>query len=170
MNGFEFSMHNSRTSFAALSLFISLFICALGLLSGCSTMNQMTAGPADRQQLLTELLPKFHRSVYWAQFEQAAAFVTPEARAEFVSKNESARRKENLVELEIDNVEFGPEAETAQVDVVVRYFKNPTYMVESRREQETWKFTRGDGWLYHSAKDLGPAASGDEAPALRGRM
>ena len=125
------------------------------LLTGCSSLGHMTSGPADRQQTLNTVLPEFHRALYWGKFQEAAVYVVPEKRSTFVNKLVASRRAENLVELEVGNIDFNAESDSAKVDVVVKFFKNTNYSVVSRLEKETWNFSRTEGWLFQSSEDLG---------------
>ncbi|MFN8389265.1 MAG: hypothetical protein U0136_03140 [Bdellovibrionota bacterium] len=159
-------MKKVRNLIARGLLFIGAVVCA----AGCTSMQRMTAGETDRQAMLSELLPKFHRSVYWGKFDEAAEFVDPLARQTFIQRNVANRKTENLVELQLDNVEYGPNAQSATVDVLVKYFKNPTYMVETRKEQETWRFTTGAGWQYLGAEDLGVTDEKGPSTSFRGSM
>lgn len=132
----------------ALTLSLLLLACA----SGCSTVNQMAAGNEGREQLLHEQLPTFHRAVYWGRPQEVIDQVDPPARAGFMNREQLIGEDEQLVELNVDKVRFGQDAREATVDVIVRYFKKPTYVVQERRSQETWAFTKMDGWRYRGAE------------------
>jgi hypothetical protein len=160
--GIAASMPSSCLTVLATMLFLVQF-------SACTSIGRMTAGPQGRQQMLSEILPNFHRSIYWGKFEEAAVFVPPEKRASFVTRRQADRRKENLVEVQVENVEFGPESDTATVDVVIKYFKNTTYMVENRMEQETWQYSSTDGWLFQKSEDKG-VLDANQSPPLGSHM
>ena len=140
-----------------------LFLPALlaAALTSCTTATNLTAGPQNREQLLQSQLPVFHRAVYWGKLDEAMEFVDPAIRSSFISRQQSTRRAENLVEMNVDKVEFAEDSKSATVDVIVRYFRKPQYLVKERREQETWAFSRADGWQYRGAEVVIEDQTGD---------
>ena len=123
----------------------TLFISAL---SGCTAVNLLTAGPVERQSMLSERSEKFHRELSFGNPIAAAQFVNPEKRIEFLTRYKGVVRGQTIVSVDVQDVEFGEDSEDATVVANIRYFQNPTYHVQSREDRETWSFSRTEGWMY----------------------
>lgn len=145
------------------SLCLVLLACAL---SGClgatlSTLEDLTAGQGKRISSLNQAVAKFHKAVYWDTGYEAAKFVAPEAQATFANKFRSSpdglyQDKEKLVDINIEGVEFDPEVNRARVEVLIKYFKVPQYVVQTRKQSEIWSYHRMDGgWLLSDPDHVG---------------
>ena len=54
--------------------------------------------------------------------------------------------KVRLVDARIERIDFSSDAYKAGVEVQIRYYEVPFYVVRSRHETEQWAFSLSDGW------------------------
>ena len=155
-------MHISKKllAFSVASLLLSV--------SACTTYSNMTANDATRRQMLQQKVGKFHQMTTRGQFDLALESVSPESQADFVNLFQQQKRKENVVEKEIDTVDFSPDVDQATVSVLVRYFKQPNYVVMERKETETWVYSTSEGWQWLKADKVN--AEDARPTTLRGSL
>ena len=127
---------------------MATIVMCLSALFGCASITHMTAGPVERQSLLTERTEKFHRELSFGNPVAASEFVNPEKRIEFLTRYKGAIKGQTVVSVDVQDVEFGEEAKDATVVASVRYFQNPSYHVQTREDKEIWIFSRSEGWLF----------------------
>lgn len=115
--------------------------------SGCYSIKDMVADDESKEEMLNTRVESFHRTVYWGKVDDAKLFVKKEKQKEVLDRAKFNRRDERLVDLDVENITLNEDG-TADVDVKVRYFRTPSYLVETRRERERWNFERlGGGWF-----------------------
>lgn len=165
---------NRRLSPSFRSMF--LLITAALAFSACgnrhSSIAQLFATEAKKEVLLAERLDSFNKAVYWGGLHEASAFVTNEARPEFIRTFKSRSRGEKIVDMEIVQIEFSDESSTAEVELETRYFsKFGTNYVQTRRELQTWKYHRMEtGWLLHDLQLSDDDVARSEPNIGRGRF
>lgn len=146
-------MHVIRTHQRARRLFWVVclaLVCAVSF-SGCvlapaiDSFRRAGVMEDDRRALLPKRVQRFYEALYWGKPTEALSFVTDEGR-EQVRRALKQRKEERVVESELADVRFQNEAYEAHVEVVIRYYKVPYYVVEERREKQLWKFGLADGW------------------------
>ncbi len=137
--------------------------------SGCTSMGHMTAGPDSRQEMLQTELPDFHRAVYWGLMDIVAASVERENRAQVLARLQNQRANEKLVEMQVTRVDFDADSMEAAVEVLTRYYKKPQYIVQERREHETWKYDRVRGWRFSDVTTLTDGIS-SSSESIRGGL
>ena len=127
------------------------------LLSSCTALKlvgNVTAGEQKRTQLLNERLTKFNRALYWGSINEAMLYVKSENRSDFYRKVKKQKKEEQLVDYDISDV-FLEENDKALVEVAVRYYKVPHYIVKTREERQVWEFyPLNGGWLYQGEEDV----------------
>jgi hypothetical protein len=71
------------------------------------------------------------------------------------------RQKERMVDLNVSDVVFDGTTGDAVVEVQIRYFEEPRYVVNTRVEKQTWDYHRfGGGWLLHDIERISKEESG----------
>ena len=87
-----------------------------------------------------------------------------EKQKEVLDRAKFNRRDERLVDLDIENITLNDDG-TADVEVKVRYFRTPSYLVETRRERERWDFSRlGGGWFLENVEVIEAGSVETAAP------
>jgi len=147
------------------------FVATLGaLLGGCilvpfaDAFSRTGATEGDRTRLLNERVGEFHQALYWGDSQRALALVEPEARERVQAVLRQGGRDERTVESRIDRVDFSEESRRAIVDVLVKSYRVPVYVVQERIDRQEWAFTLVSGWqvtAYERAV-ADPEASGRE--------
>ena len=150
------------------SLLTSYFALILVSFCSCTTYSNFTADAPTRRQMLNQDIGKFHRFTTRGQFDMAIRMVSPEAQADFIAKQEREKKKERVVEKEIEDVEFNSDSNEATVSVLVRYFKQPAYVVMERKEEEVWAYDTTEGWKWVKAEKV--ASEGDKPSTLQGSL
>jgi len=138
-----------------------LVVCFLAFsLSGCvlvpwiDSYKKIGVSEADRQSLLQERVLDFQRAVYWGRPEAALAFVKADVRDDLWRVIRAKGDEEKIVDSKIEYIKFEEESYAAEVDVAVKYYRVPFYVVEERVERQQWTFTIADGWRYSAMEIL----------------
>ncbi|MCB0318579.1 MAG: hypothetical protein KDD56_07465 [Bdellovibrionales bacterium] len=138
-----------RPSKVLLIVFL-LIICVT--LSACpavpliQSFKDIGATESDRQTLLANEVKEFNISRYWGSSD-ALTRVTPDAQDLVRSEILRAKRsKERIVESNVEFMNFEEDAYKATVDLAVRYFSVPSYIVHERYERQHWVFSISEGW------------------------
>lgn len=132
--------------------------CLIASMSGCSAfssdnLNDALATTAGKSNRLAERVEKFHQALYWGSPQEAVAFVQESTRREMVRTFIEEKQKQKLVDISIDYITYENEGDTAIIDVRVRYYPIPAYVIVTRIDQETWSFDRfGGGWYLKDRK------------------
>lgn len=130
-------------------------VCGLVLvgLSGCilvpivDGVKKIGVTKSDRMALLPERVASFNHAMYWGRSEDALAFTLPESRPEIVkSMKEAAKFQERIVETKVDFIDFDEDGTSATVDVTVKAFRVPVYVVSDTAKRQRWVFSLTDGW------------------------
>ncbi len=133
-------------------LCIGSILLAAFFLGGCifaPTLDSISkAGftKGDREGILSDSMKKFHDALYWGNPSQALAMVTDEGRENVLASIKKSKREERIVDSKVEMVDFKNDSFEAEVDVTVRYFQVPYYVVKDRTEREQWEFSLVDGW------------------------
>jgi hypothetical protein len=124
------------------------------LLLGCSgkaqphSIENLFVSSKGQAKQLPEVIKLFNHNLYWGSLEQAAEYIVPENRSQFVRNAKSKRETEKLVDLEIGYIDFSDNNDSATVDIKVKYYRVPNYIIETRYDQQRWSFSRySGGWL-----------------------
>ena len=131
---------------------VMAFAVATGL-SGCflapaiDSFNRLGVTEGDRMVLLAQQVKKFQEANYWGGPSAILAFASPEGRASLAAQLRERSEEERLVESKITDTEFRDAANAATVEVKVRYFQVPFYVLNDRRERQEWRFSSvSSGW------------------------
>ncbi|RMG41072.1 MAG: hypothetical protein D6719_09300 [Candidatus Dadabacteria bacterium] len=130
-----------------------LTACGLGAMA-VESISDIGATPASRKQKLTKDLKRFHNGLYWGQAGVVLGYVVDDKRDEFKRDMILSKKREKIVDHEIELVDFSDDARSAEVDVTVKYYEVPYYIVKSRLEREEWQFSMKEGWKIASRKIL----------------
>ncbi len=140
------------------STLLMLALCCVFLSSACSklqTFEQLTALKSDKEEMLGERLSSFKKAVYWGSFAEAGGLMDPSIRRDYVNLMKRRKRSERFVDIEVDKIDFNEGSDEAVVDLYIRYYGKPTYLVNERVERFTWKYDRlGGGWFAHEFEEV----------------
>ena len=136
-----------------MSILKIVLACVLaGCLSGCflapaiDSFNQLGVTESDRVKLLPQQIKRFQDALYWSSPQEALTYAAAENRTEISQQLRNKKAEERIVESKIENVDFKDNAYSANVEVSVRYFVVPYYIVSRRLEDQGWRFSLTDGW------------------------
>jgi hypothetical protein len=136
---------------------LSLGVTGCVLVPVIESVSKIGITSGDREALLSRDMKKFHEALYWGDPNEAVLFASDEARSELGNQLRKSRRKERIVESRIESVAFKDDSYTAHVQVIVKYYETPFYIVNERVEDQQWQFNVPAGWRLTSRKesDLG---------------
>lgn len=138
-------------------LFFALFLTALPL-QGCilapivEGVRQSGVTKGDRMALLPEEVKKFNDSLSWRDSDLTLKYVTDTGRREILEQLKKQSENEHIVESRTGFSEFSDDAYDATLQVAVKYYLVPYYIVKERREEQRWKFSLTEGWKLDSRK------------------
>lgn len=110
-------------------------------------VKQIGVTKADRMALLPDRVASFNNAMYWGRSQDALTFALPESRADLTrAMKEASKYQERIVETKVDHIEFDDEGTHATVEVTVRAFRVPVYVVNDSAKQQRWVFSLTNGW------------------------
>lgn len=140
---------------------------------GCGSiynLDDAVANAERRRELLSKSLTAFNSDVQWGDFRAASQLVAPQAKQEFENLARQRKQKEKGVDFEVENISENNNGFQAEVDVRMRYFRIPHYVVESRVERQYWEFERFQGgWMYYGARTIKSDNEEQGGPEILGR-
>jgi len=101
---------------------------------------------ADRQKILGENVEHFNQARFWGKPQKALLYSVPESQPALSKTLRKSKSEEQIVDAQVEHIEFSDNAYKALIDVKVRAFKVPVYIVRDRIERQHWVFSLGDGW------------------------
>lgn len=164
-----FQKSNQNVSWRLLGVLLLAALC-----TACSSHGRledvMVVGEESLQTALQERLERFNRARYWGGLSETVAFVTPKYQRDFIQKERSNTDVQRMVRTDVLRVELVDSGSSAEVEMEVRYFEKPTYLVKTRKEVQTWKYHRfAGGWLLTELDRSSPGAIDQSGPTqMRG--
>lgn len=108
----------------------------------------------DRMRLLGEEVQRFNEALYWGRPDEALRFARADARATLQPGIRKLAKEEKVVDAKVEYVDFAEDAYSAEVNMVVRSYKVPVYIVQNRNEKQKWDFSLTDGWKLVSREEV----------------
>jgi hypothetical protein len=136
---------------AATSFSRTLALVALALAVGCGI------GPAKSE--LDRAVMLYNDGIRWKRFEQAAAFVPPEARDAFLARYQASEDRLAVESIEVRRVVpvEGAERPTFDVTVVAAAYVLPSNVLSRQTIVERWQLADGAWRMIHTDRELAPA-------------
>lgn len=160
-----------KSSLLAKSLLSSALVVLC--LPGCSAKigDMVSLSDASMEQKLYQRIEHFNRARYWGSSQEALSYVEPEFRPEFLQTERASASNSRIVRSEIADLNMNDDG-SAEVQLEVQYFEQPTYVVRTRREKQNWQFMRySGGWLMTGNELLAVGDTKESEPTIsRGRM
>ncbi len=128
----------------AVLLMLSLSGCFLAPFIGA--FKQAGVTQSDREALLPKDVKRFTDALFWGTSGPIMEMVDEPAKKQVSQQVAEATDVERVVESKVVSIDFGDGSYTAQVDLKVRYYRVPYYMVQDRVEIQQWQFSFNDGW------------------------
>ena len=131
---------------------ILLTCLAAWSLSGCvfvpiiDAMHESGATESDRKQLLPEQVQRFSNALTWSNKAEAMEYVDPSAQAAIATELESYGEDLKIVDSRVSGVKFDSGAWKATVNISLRYYEVPYYVVKTRKDSQEWSFGMNSGW------------------------
>lgn len=115
---------------------------------------------SDREALLPDKIKEFHELIYWNKMTDAVGYIQGNSRQEQARALKKDVKDYHVVDSKVDFISYNDDSTSAKVDIIVRRYKIPYYIVEEITQEETWEFSTVDGWLFVSKKNI-PKSSND---------
>lgn len=132
--------------FLFLLIFVPTSLSSCILAPAIDSFKQLGVTKSDRTALLPTTLKRFHDSLYWGKPQEAMELVVSDARPELSEELQAIAEDERVVDSKIRRVDFSEDASNAKVQVAIKFFKVPFYIVNERRELQEWTFSVSNGW------------------------
>ncbi len=132
-----------------IRIFVTIFlICLSSCIFAPSLDSIHKAGftKSDRMQILGAEVKSFHDALFWGHVNDAIVYADQDLRSQIATEIRNRTANERIVESSVELVDFTEDGYEAAVEVGVRYFKIPQYVVNKRVEKERWRFTVVNGW------------------------
>jgi hypothetical protein len=122
-------------------------LVALVAASGCGILPTSGGG---RERAVQSAAVAFNDNLRWGRIDQAATFVHPEARADFLERGGELRERVRVTELELTAVEFGPKIHEATATVMIQLYRLPSIEAVTLVERQRWTYSaRHTTWFVH---------------------
>jgi hypothetical protein len=108
--------------------------------------KEVGATEGDRMALLPEQIKKFNSAVVFGNRMEAMQYVSTDSQEKIASGLKDNTEEERIVDSKVNNVVWADSARQATVEIKVKYFKVPVYIVTTRVEEQRWAFSVGEGW------------------------
>jgi hypothetical protein len=131
-------------------------ILVIFFLNGCilvpfiDGVKKIGVTKSDREKLLKPIVERFQELVYWNKWEEAGHLIVQESRSKELRQILNRAKGFRLVDSKVDFIEYDKDSSNAVVDLTIRRYKVPFYVVEEFQEQQNWTFTISDGWKFVS--------------------
>lgn len=122
------------------------------LLAGCifaptiDSIQRSGLTEASRMRLLTVAVKDFCEGLQWGDDAVVLGLVTQRAQPVVREQLKSKSKDERTVESRVEEVVFSENAYKAEVEVTLRYYLAPFYIVRDRLEKQEWVYSLTDGW------------------------
>lgn len=131
----------------------SVFFLLIGLATGgcvlapvISAVSDLGATEGDRQRLLNKDLKTLNDALASGRYAEALRFVAEDKRQEFKKDFRRNEEDEKIVDTKIYGIDFIEDSYKADVEIGVKYYKVPYFVVNERKELQTWQFSMSGGW------------------------
>ena len=134
--------------FGLALLFLALTGCQI-LVPVIDGFKQMGVTEGDRKNLLKPQVQGFQGAIGGGDLDGALSYLhsdAPQLRQAVIDEIRRTKHKEKVVDSQIDMVIYADDANRADVEVLVKYFRVPYYVVNRRVEMGEWEFSLNDGW------------------------
>lgn len=111
-------------------------VASAALIAACAGSMQTP------ESVLEDQLRDFHGHLRWGRFDEAAAYVAPDARGEFLGSYQELGDDYEITEYELRGVTLDPREDTADVTVWIQWFRLPSTRVEEVTYDEHWAYDR----------------------------
>ncbi len=129
-----------------LSLVSILCLDACVFVPFIDSYKSMGVTEADRQGLLPKTLKSFQDNIYWGSYSRAVASVKEES-IDDVRETFKRYKERKIVSIKTEDIAFSDLSKTATVQVLVKYYEIPQYVVNDENVEETWNFNLGEWTL-----------------------
>jgi hypothetical protein len=129
-----------------LAFFTATFLCGCFLVPAYDSFRKTGVTESQRIDLLPQELKRFTEALYWGKPGEALAFVAAEHVDELREGFAVSRENIRVVESKVTDIRFNDGAQEADVQMTVRYYQIPFFVVKDRQEQQKWEFGLTDGW------------------------
>jgi hypothetical protein len=130
----------------------ALFSLVTVSFSGCvlvpfvQAFKEAGATEGDRMALLPDNVKKFNSAMVFGNRMEAMQYVASDSQTKIAAGIQSDPESERVVDSKVNNIIWADSAYEATVEIKVKYFKVPVYIVNTRVEEQRWVFNVGQGW------------------------
>lgn len=141
---------NDQGVLAAVKLTLLIVLCC-GM-SGCilapfiQAFSDAGVTEGDRQRLLSQSLRGYMEALRWSDTNAAAKYMEPQLHQALFQEARRKRGKERVVEGVVEEVIFSSNGYEADVEILLRTYEIPVFVVKDRVEKHRWNFGVGGGW------------------------
>jgi hypothetical protein len=136
-----------------------IYIALLASLQGCilvpfiNSFKQIGATKADRKVLLEKDLKEFNTAMRAQRFDAALQYVDQAYMNEFKNTLRSRMRSEKIVDMNVEMFDLAEDVRSGQIDMVMRYYEVPYYVVKDRLYEQDWAFSSGS-WKLRGQREV----------------
>ncbi len=127
----------------------------LFFLSSCSYLSKATAGPAQREGLLSSRLNKFTRAMYFESISELSDYIEPVYQKTYFKNFERRGDTQDFVESKVKSLDFYSDSNKAVAFVRTKFIDKGSLYVQNKYEKLDWRFTGGNGgWKLYNLTEI----------------
>lgn len=137
--------NKSKLIFLSLLIIISFNACFVTPL--VDSFKGMGVTKSDREELINKTIKHFYANLRTNNYVHITQFLAKERKDALLRELRMRRKVEKLVDGKIDVIEFNEDSHQAEVEVLVKYYEAPFFVLNERIEKQIWKFVGSQsGW------------------------
>jgi hypothetical protein len=137
-----------------VTLAIYITSCAMAV-PFIQAFKSMGITPADRKAKFEPVFKKFTQALYWGNAQEALSYASDDAKPALL---EVARRiasgKERITETKMLLADFSEYGSEVTVNVMIKSYRVPVYVVVERQESQKWEYSTTDSWQLIDIKEV----------------
>ena len=102
--------------------------------------KQIGVTESDRKTLFDKTNKAFYNLILSGRYNNISDYLHPDYKDELVAGYRKERKEEKVVESSVDIVDFYEHANTAIVEMKIKAYRIPYYILEERYEKQKWEF------------------------------
>ncbi len=129
-----------------LLILFTTFASSCVLVPVIDSIKKVGLTSGDRKELLPQSVKKFHDLIQWGNINDALLYVDSDNSSEIYDYLQAKIENEKIVESKVKGIKYEDGAFQAIVEIKIRAYKVPVYIVVDKIERQTWKFGLSDSW------------------------
>ncbi len=141
--------------FFSLVLLATSYFILISSLSSCSLLSTFSAGPAQKEGMLSARLDKFTRAMYFESISELSDYIEPAYRAKYFKAYSRRGDYKDFVESDVKSLDFYNESNNAVALVRTKILEKSSLHVKNNYHKLDWSFSSTEGgWRLQNLTEM----------------